>query len=32
MIFIAASLYLPDHIFTVMKRAFYYVHGDENAA
>ena len=29
LLIIAASLYLPEHIFVVTKRIFYYVSGDE---
>jgi hypothetical protein len=28
---IAAFLYLPDHIVTIARRAFYYYAGDENS-
>lgn len=29
MILIAASLYLPEHIATVFRRAFFYYYGDD---
>jgi len=32
MVTIAASLYLPEHISFILRRAFYYVAGDAEAA
>lgn len=32
MIIIAASLYLPEHVSTIMRRASFYWAGDEDAA
>lgn len=32
MIIIAASLYLPEHVATMLSRAWFYYHGDEAAA
>lgn len=32
MIIIAASLYLPEHITTILSRAWFYYAGDEQAA
>lgn len=32
MVIIAASLYLPEHITTMLSRAWFYYAGDETAA